>query len=270
MTNEEQAGALAALTILELSEGVAGPFAAKLFADYGARVIKVERPGQGDRLRLEAPGSDERFAYLNTNKLSLTLDYETPAGASILAHLAEEADGLIEDRPGRRRDGLGLDAMVLIDSVPRLVICGVSPFAETGPYAGRPFRELGPGAELKTGLHAFVAMLGALWNAAQTEHDQVVEVCGFEAIASTLGAPLAHALWERTRESTPAAFEAAIVAAAAAPERFGEVRGPFEMAKTPRRAGRAPALGEHTDYVLGDLIGLEAAEIEALRREGVV
>lgn len=230
-TAEEQVGPLDVLTILELSEGVAGPFAGKLFADYGARVIKVERRGKGDRSRRHGPFPDDvphrersaLFLYLNTNKESITLDYETASGAAILRRLAEDADGIIEDHPTRRREEFGLDAKSLIGRIPRLVISQVSGFGSTGPYAGRPWTNLtafaaggqmamlgdpdrepllagGNQAEYQLGLHAFTATLGALWSAAQTEHGQVVDIGAMGAMATTLELSLSNFLY-RNRKS---------------------------------------------------------------------
>ena len=258
--------ALAALTVLDLSEGVAGPFAAQLFADHGARVVKVERPGHGDRTRNEAPFTNDAPAaetslpdlYLNPNKESLTLDFETAAGAAILARLLEDADGLIEDAPARRRPGLGLDAASLLYHIPRLVICQVSAFLAAGPNTDRTFAAFGSAGAALTGLHAFAAMLAALWNAAQTEHGQVIEVDASLALASS-------GYGQETSPPTPPVSEVRQPPA-------GSLSTPhalFELAKTPSVAGTAPLPGEHTEQVLGE-IGFDAAAIEALRREGVV
>src|SRR5262245_45401498 len=129
MNDHEQEGPLAVLTILDLSEGIAGPYAASLFASYGARVIKVELPGSGDAARAlpshlrEVDSSlSVTFLAVNADKLSLTLDYETPDGAAILRRLCEEADGIVEDAPTRRKSELGLDSDTLIAHVPRLVV----------------------------------------------------------------------------------------------------------------------------------------------------
>lgn len=268
MTAEAREGALAVLTLLDLSEGIAPPWAAQLFAQYGARVIKVERPVTGDVSR-----SWGCFEAVNAGKLGLTLDYETPEGAAVLRRLAEDADGLIEDQPSRRRAGLGLGAEELIARIPRLVIAQVSALGEGGPSSGRPLTGItlaaasgrlllhaqgavdDRGAERSLGLHTFVATLAGLWHAAQTEHGQVIEIPGMEALVSTLGAPLAAELAESkttTRSTKPGSST-------------------FQLGRTPAATlDPAPGLGEHTDYVLHDLIGLDATEIEALRAKGVV
>jgi crotonobetainyl-CoA:carnitine CoA-transferase CaiB-like acyl-CoA transferase len=241
--DEEQSGPLSALTLLDLTEGVAGPFAARLFADQGARVIKVERrAGVAARSRPE-------FAALNAGKLSLTLDYHSAAGAAVLAGLIREADAIIEDAPSRRRADLGLDAETLLGRTTRLVITSLL---------------LPPGtATPQVGLYAYFATLAALWSAGQTEHGQAVEVDGLACLASDCGPLLTRRL----------AGEA-VSEAAAAPRResrtgASSALSPFVLPDTATR-GEAPRLGEHTEALLSELLGLEAPEIEALRREGVI
>jgi len=295
-------GALAALTVLDLSEGIAGPYAARLFAEQGARVIKVERPGRGDIARgwpRERPGLV--FAALNAGKLSLTLDYETPEGAAVLRRLAEDADAIIEDHPTQRRDDLGLGDAELIARAPRLVIARVSGFGSTGPNSGRPLTTLTLAAaagllspeqldepfhrplEQVVGVHAYLATLAALWHAAQTEHGQVVEVSGVEALVATAGKPLADRLSGAARpaslaEGFGASVDLAALRAASLLQQvdaaaFGLLAypaAPFALAAAPAlAAGRAPTLGEHSERLLGE-IGLDAGEIEALRARGVV
>lgn len=297
MTAETQhEGALESLTILDLSEGVAGPYAAHLFAVYGAQVIKVERPGTGDASRHWSPYTGEpsierslTFAATNAGKLSLTLDYETPEGAAVLGRLAEDADGIIEDHPTRRRDDLGLGFDELVGRIPRLVIVQVSGYGATGPYSNRPMGGLtlaaasgvlppdaaGPtydrGLEQILGMNAYVAALAGLLRAAQTEHGQVVDVGGMPALAS-LGAgpsPGGAAL----EIDVPGLRDRHLLRAVEHPE-AGTLEypvAPFEMSLTPPHAlTPAPLLGEHTDYVLTDLIEMEATEVEALRGKGIV
>jgi crotonobetainyl-CoA:carnitine CoA-transferase CaiB-like acyl-CoA transferase len=249
---EEHEGALGVLTILELSEGIAGPFAGRLFAEYGARVIKVERPDRGDSSRGGENGDSAIFLAMNAGKLSLTLDYESAEGAAILRRLTEEADGIIEDAPTRRSTEHGLDAPSLIGHVPRLVITQVAGGNELAPEAGT-----------LAGLHVFVATLAGLWNAAQTEHGQVVEIDTSAALA------FSHTLGSGAEAGE---LGASLLRSVEYPS-IGTLSYPqamLELSQTPAELGRPPLLGEHTDYVLHDVIGMEAAEIEALRAEGIV
>jgi crotonobetainyl-CoA:carnitine CoA-transferase CaiB-like acyl-CoA transferase len=292
-----QEGALESLTILDLSEGVAGPYAAQLFALYGAQVIKVERPAVGDAARHWPPyaGDDPglehslTFAALNAGKLSLTLDYETPEGAAVLSRLAEDADGIIEDHPTRRREDIGLDADELIGRIPRLVIVQVSGYGSSGPYSNRPMAGLtlaasagvlppdavgsvyDRGLEQILGMNTYVAALGGLLRAAQTEHGQVVDVGGMPMLASLGagpppgGATLEIDVGDLHRRRLLRSVEHVEAGTLEYPV------APFEMSLTPAgNLSPAPLLGEHTDYVLTDLIEMDAAEVEALRAKGVV
>jgi crotonobetainyl-CoA:carnitine CoA-transferase CaiB-like acyl-CoA transferase len=297
MTAEtEPEGALESLTILDLSEGVAGPYAAHLFALYGAQVIKVEHPVAGDASRHWRPYAGEpgierslTFAALNAGKLSLTLDYETPEGAAVLSRLAEDADGIIEDHPTRRRDDLGLGADQLIGRIPRLVIVQVSGYGATGPYSSRPMSGLtlaasagvlppdasGPtydrGLEQILGMNVYIAALAGLLRAAQTEHGQVVDAGGMPALAALGSGPLPGGA---SLEIDVAGLRHRHLLRAVEHAEVGTLEypvAPFEMSLTPPNAlTPAPLLGEHTDYILTDLIEMEAAEVEALRARGIV
>lgn len=131
------------LKVVELADFVAGPYAGKLLADFGAEVIKVERPGTGDSARRQGPFKDDvpnaeasgTFLYLNTNKTGVTLDVETGEGRALFLDLVRDADILIEDRaPGEMaRLGLGFDALKEIN--PGLIMVSITPFGQTGPYA---------------------------------------------------------------------------------------------------------------------------------------
>jgi crotonobetainyl-CoA:carnitine CoA-transferase CaiB-like acyl-CoA transferase len=243
LEEEEDEGALGVLTVLDLSEGIAGAFATKLLADYGATVIKVERPRRGDPTRHLGPFPDsiphpERsalFLYLNTNKLSLTLDYRVATGAALLRRLLGESDCLVEDHPTGRRDAFGLGSAELIRDMPRLVITQVSAYGATGPYSGRPATNLtsyaaggqmamcgdpdrepllagGFQADYQLGLHAYAATLGALWHAAQTEHGQVVDVGALESMATTLELSLSNYLYRNRPGAEPPAAESPFLA----------------------------------------------------------
>src|SRR3990167_2712870 len=102
-------GALSNIRVLDLTHGIAGPFCTKLFADYGAQVIKIEKPGTGDICRHWSPHLRDEphpeksglFLYLNTNKMSITLNLKSKVGKEIFFRLVEETDILVENfRPG--------------------------------------------------------------------------------------------------------------------------------------------------------------------------
>jgi crotonobetainyl-CoA:carnitine CoA-transferase CaiB-like acyl-CoA transferase len=132
---------LEGLRVLDLTRVVAGPFATAIFADLGAEVIKIERPGTGDDYRHgPAPEGETSLSFQNTNrgKRSLTLDFRDPEGREILLRLVDGADALVENfRAGYlARCGLGADALQARN--PRLVVASLSGFGQTGPRAGEP------------------------------------------------------------------------------------------------------------------------------------
>jgi len=134
-------GPLAGLKVLDLSIIVAGGTASSLMADFGAEVVKVERPGTGDPLRNWGPfanGVSLWWKVHSRNKKSITLNLGTPEGQDLLKRLVVEADALIEGfRPGAMEKwGLGPDDLLAVN--PKLVMLRYSGFGQTGPYKDRP------------------------------------------------------------------------------------------------------------------------------------
>ena len=133
--------ALQGVRVLDLTHHVAGPYCTKLLADFGAEVIKVERPS-GDPARSLPPfAADEPhhersllFAYLNTNKKSVTLNIKTPTGKSLFHRLLSDADILVENFSPRVMPSLGMDYDALAEINPSLVMVSISNFGQTGPY----------------------------------------------------------------------------------------------------------------------------------------
>jgi crotonobetainyl-CoA:carnitine CoA-transferase CaiB-like acyl-CoA transferase len=138
------ANPLNGITVLELGHFIAGPFAALQLADYGARVIKIERPGEGDAFRrfFGKGGGDagygHNFCAFNRNKLSVALDVAKPEGRDAFRRMAASADVVIENfRPSVMRR-LGIDYEALQALNPALVYCSISGFSEDGPYSELP------------------------------------------------------------------------------------------------------------------------------------
>lgn len=132
------------LTVLDMSQGLSGPFCSMLLGDLGARVLKVE-PLSGDWARQLAPrqGSHSAvFLALNRNKESLALDYHSTAGREIFICLVSQADMLISDMLPPQASALGLDYATLSSYNPRLLYGLITPFGEHGPWAQRPASEL--------------------------------------------------------------------------------------------------------------------------------
>ncbi|WDZ88746.1 CaiB/BaiF CoA-transferase family protein [Nocardiopsis sp. HUAS JQ3] len=138
-------GPLKGIVVIDLSRALAGPHAAMLLGDLGARVIKVEQPGRGDETRGWGPpfvGPEEEristyFLSCNRNKESIELDLKSEDGAEQLTRLVRAADVLVENfRPGVL-DRLGFPASRLEELNPRLVVCSISGFGHDGPEGGR-------------------------------------------------------------------------------------------------------------------------------------
>jgi len=135
------AGPLAGLKVIELGQLIAGPFAARTLADFGAEVIKIEPPGAGDPLRtwrLLKDGTSVWWQVQSRNKRSLALDLREAEAQAIVRQLAAEADVLIENfRPGAM-EGWGLGPDELLAANPALVMLRISGYGQTGPYRDRP------------------------------------------------------------------------------------------------------------------------------------
>jgi formyl-CoA transferase len=137
---------LSNLRVVDMSRILAGPWASQLLGDYGADIIKIERPGTGDDTRQWGPpwfgtGDSKEAAYFlaaNRNKRSVTVDLSVPAGQQLIRDLASTADVLLENfRVGTlQRYGLGYDALQRLN--PRLIYCSISAFGQTGSRAAEP------------------------------------------------------------------------------------------------------------------------------------
>ncbi len=134
---------LSGLLVVEAGDGSALAYCGKLLADAGARVIKIEPPQgdpsrfEGQRGRIDDPERSPVFLHLNTNKESLALDIEHEQGRGLLRRLAERADVLLESLPPGRMAELGIEWERLREVNPRLVMCSITPYGQTGPYRDR-------------------------------------------------------------------------------------------------------------------------------------
>ncbi|MBJ9732238.1 MULTISPECIES: CaiB/BaiF CoA transferase family protein [Burkholderia cepacia complex] len=207
-------GALSHIRVLDLTRVLAGPWCAQTLADFGADVIKVERPGAGDDTRhwgppylKDADGADtaEAAYYLaaNRNKRSVTIDIATPEGQQIVRELAAQSDVVLENYKVGQLKKYGLDYEALRAVKPDLVYCSVTGFGQTGPYAHRAGydfivqgiggfmsitgeRDGEPGggpqkagvaiADLATGLYSTIAVLAALAHRDRTGEGQYIDM----------------------------------------------------------------------------------------------
>lgn len=201
-------GPLAGLKVLELGQLIAGPFAAKTLADFGADIIKIESPGAGDPLRkwrLLKDGTSVWWQVQSRNKRSVALDLKSPQAQDIVRRLAAESDVLIENfRPGAM-EGWGLGPDELLKLNPRLIMLRISGYGQTGPYRDKPgfgvvaeamggLRHLTaePGrvpvrvgvsiGDTLAALHGVIGILLALQERQRSGQGQVIDVALYEAV----------------------------------------------------------------------------------------
>jgi crotonobetainyl-CoA:carnitine CoA-transferase CaiB-like acyl-CoA transferase len=155
-----QSRALQGITVVEMTQAMAGPFCAMTLGDLGADVIKVERPGAGDQSRSWGPpfqgGESSYFLCVNRNKRSVTLDLKTEGGRTAMQRLLRQADAFVINLPrNTQRKANGVDWETLHDLNPRLIYCLVSGFGATGPFANQPGYDL-----LAQGLSGLMSITG--------------------------------------------------------------------------------------------------------------
>jgi formyl-CoA transferase/succinyl-CoA--D-citramalate CoA-transferase len=225
---------LAGRRVLELGSFIAGPFAGQLLGDYGAEVIKVETPGQGDPMRrwgLVRDGESLWWPGIARNKKSVTIDLRQEAGRALVRRLAASADIVLENfRPGRLAEW-GLDYPTLAAANPGVVLVHISGFGQTGPRAGDAgFGSVGEamggirhttgypdrpstrcGISLGDALAAMFGVIGALAALSERERSgrgQEVDVAIYEAVfalmeSSVADLELGGVLRERTGSVLP-------------------------------------------------------------------
>ena len=209
------------ITVLDFSHALAGPYCTMLMAAYGANVIKIESPGEGDIGRSWGPpfqGADSAyFVGLNSGKKSLTVDLKSPEGLDVCRRLAAKADIAIENfRPGVM-SRLGLDYAALSAANPRLIYVSISGFGQTGPRRLEPAMDLivqsasglmsitgtaqGESvrsghsvADVTAGLFALVGALMALEARHRTGRGQFVDVSMMDTLMSSMLANFARYL----------------------------------------------------------------------------
>lgn len=207
-------GALSHIRVLDLTRVLAGPWCAQTLADFGADVIKVERPGAGDDTRRWGPpylkdangadtAEDAYYLAANRNKRSVTVDIATPEGQKVIRELAAQSDVVLENYKAGQLKKYGLDYESLREVKPDLIYCSVTGFGQTGPYAHRAGydfiiqgiggfmsitgeRDGEPGggpqkagvaiSDLATGLYATIAVLAALAHRDRTGEGQSIDM----------------------------------------------------------------------------------------------
>jgi crotonobetainyl-CoA:carnitine CoA-transferase CaiB-like acyl-CoA transferase len=216
-TLESGEGLLSGIRVLEFGQFIAGPRAGRMMADLGAEVIKIELAPNGDLMRNYPPikeGQSGVFVLENRGKRSLCLDFNRPEGAEILKALAAKADVVIENFSPGVLPRRGLDYALLSHDNPGLVMCSISGFGQSGPFARRPSNDRlalamsgimhltgapdGPPMPIGTsmadstaGVHAFAAICAALFGRGRTGRGQYIDISLMETLFHTLDLPLA-------------------------------------------------------------------------------
>lgn len=197
------------IRVVELTEALAGPYCAMMLGDFGADVIKVERPGVGDQSRTWGPpfvGTESAyFLATNRNKRSITLNYDQAQGRDILHRLLARADVFVCNQPSmtslKRR---GIDPATLRAKHPRLIYCAITGYGFSGPRTGQPGYDIlaqaeagvmsftgepdgGPMrfpiaiADMTTGLYAAMGILAALYARERTGQGDVLDMALFDS-----------------------------------------------------------------------------------------
>jgi glutaryl-CoA transferase len=197
------------IRVVELTEALAGPYCAMLLGDFGADVIKVERPGTGDQSRSWGPpfvaGESAYFLATNRNKRSVTLNYDHPRGAEALHRLISGADVFIHNQPSLASlQKRGLDGHSLAAKNPRLIHCSITGYGFTGPKAGMPGYDILAQAEagvmsftgepkarptrypiaiadMTCGMYAAMGILAALFAREKTGRGQLIDMALFDS-----------------------------------------------------------------------------------------
>lgn len=203
------------ITVISLEHAVAAPLCTRHLADLGARVIKIERPKEGDFARQyddRVDGMASHFVWINRSKESLTLNLKDPAGMEIMQKLLAEADVLVQNLAPGATKRLGLDYDSLAPQHPQLIVCDISGYGEKGPYTtkkaydllvqseagflsvtGTPETPSKAGisiADIAAGIYAYNSILAALLQRHKTNKGERIEVSMLEALAEWMGFPL--------------------------------------------------------------------------------
>ncbi len=224
---------LEGMRVVALEHAVAGPICTRHLADLGASVVKIERPGTGDFARgydSAAFGQSTNFVWLNRGKQSVTLDVKHASARDVLGKLVARADVVVQNLAPGASDRLGLSFETLSATNPRIVVCDISGYGESGPYAQKKAYDLLIQAEsgvisitgtseqparvgisladICTGTYAHQGILAALLRRERTGQGASVKVAMLEALAEWIHYPMYRAAygnlpWVREAASNP-------------------------------------------------------------------
>jgi len=212
------------ITVVSLEQAVAAPFATRQLADLGARVIKIERPGDGDFARgydRTVRGMSSHFVWLNRSKQSLTLDLKRAEAKLVLSRLLEKADVFVQNLAPGATERLGFGTRDLRRKYPRLIVCDLSGYGSSGPYrdkkaydlliqaetglisiTGTPQTPSKVGvsiADISCGMYAYSGILAALLVRQRTGEGMAIETSLFDS----LGEWMSYAAYYASGGSAP-------------------------------------------------------------------
>ncbi|WP_371374218.1 CaiB/BaiF CoA transferase family protein [Sporomusa aerivorans] len=201
------------LKVVDFTTNAAGPFATAMLADFGAEVIKIEKPQAGDDMRSFPPavdGTGVAFFWFNRGKKSIVLDMEDPKGQEVAKKLIAAADIVVESFKPGTMEKFGLGYKDVKEIKPSVIMCSVSAFGQTGPYRHKPGYDIvaqalsgamdltgepdGPPtrsglvlADYVTGIHAYGAIITALYHRQRTGSGQHIDISLLDCMVSLNG-----------------------------------------------------------------------------------
>ena len=206
------------ITVVALEHVIAAPFCTRQLADLGARIIKIERPGDGDFARgydTQVEGMSSHFVWVNRSKESVTLDLKQDAALAILKSLLKTADVFIQNLAPGAAARMGLTAQALQKDNPGLILCSISGYGNDGPYrdkkaydlliqseagflsiTGTPETPSKAGnsiADIAAGMYAYTNILAALLQRGKTGKGTVIDISMLEALSEWMSFPMYYA-----------------------------------------------------------------------------
>jgi len=206
------------ITVVALEHVIAAPFCTRQLADLGARIIKIERPGDGDFARgydRQVEGLSSHFVWVNRSKESLTLDLKQESAIAVLKNLLKTADVFIQNLAPGAAARMGLTAEALQKDNPGLILCAISGYGNDGPYrdkkaydlliqseagflsiTGTPETPSKAGnsiADIAAGMYAYTNILAALLQRGKTSKGTVIDISMLEALSEWMSFPMYYA-----------------------------------------------------------------------------
>ncbi|MBU3632424.1 CaiB/BaiF CoA-transferase family protein [Polynucleobacter sp. AP-Feld-500C-C5] len=206
------------ITVVALEHVIAAPFCTRQLADLGARIIKIERPGDGDFARgydTQVEGLSSHFVWVNRSKESLTLDLKQESAIAVLKNLLKTADVFIQNLAPGAAARMGLTAEALQKDNPGLILCAISGYGNDGPYrdkkaydlliqseagflsiTGTPETPSKAGnsiADIAAGMYAYTNILAALLQRSKTGKGTVIDISMLEALSEWMSFPMYYA-----------------------------------------------------------------------------